>query len=157
MISVYVWLARKTEDGKNVGHASMKVGNTYMSWWPDETAGLTGDFYPIRNKSFRSDCDAEGCTPDHTIYLDGLNEKTILDWWAGFGLVENGALLAGPLPRYNLTGQNCSSVVATGLKKGGGDKYARWNTTWSVVWRPQTVLDYARSIKTGLEARKTLV
>ena len=154
MITVYVWLPKRVNNQKNVGHASMLVNEqTYISWWPDESAGLGRDYHPIRNKNYRSDVRDEGCNPDWSVRLQGLNEEAILNWWEGFGLTRGNLMLQGPLPPYNLAKQNCSTVVATGLKKGGGDEYAGWYNSWSVVWRPQTVLDYALSIENGL-ARK---
>lgn len=151
MITVYVWLPKRAGGQKNVGHASMLVeGLTYISWWPDEAAGIGRDFHPIRNKNYTSDVRDEGGSPDHSIHLGGLDEQSILNWWAMFGLTRGNTVLQGPLPPYNLLKQNCSTVVATGLKQGGGDKYASWLDSWSVVWRPETVLHYALSIKKGL-------
>jgi len=78
-VITYIWLPRTTNRQKNVGHASMAVGeNTYVSWWPEESAGLGRDFYPIRNKNYASDVGDEGCDPDHAIRLDGLNTAAIL-------------------------------------------------------------------------------
>lgn len=151
MIIVHVWLSKKVGNQKNVGHASLEIpGRAYVSWWPDQAARLRGDFYPIRNKSYFSDVADEGGRPDWNVRLNGLDENKVVDWWSSFGLVRNGELLSGPLARYNLTAQNCSTVVAIALKQSGADKYADWTTSWSVVWRPQTVLDYARSIERGL-------
>jgi hypothetical protein len=99
----------------------MLVGSTYMSWWPDESAGPGRDYNPIRNKSFTSDVRDEGGPPDFDIALDGLNEQAMLDWWSGFGLVSNGVELQGPMRPYNLVNQNCSTVVASGLSAGGGE------------------------------------
>jgi hypothetical protein len=152
MINVYVWLPKQIESQKNVGHASILVNGTYISWWPDEAAGLGRDFHPIRNKNFQSDIQDEGCQPDWTITLAGLNETEILNWWQMFGLTLGNTVFEGPLPPYNLATQNCSTVVAMALKKGGGDQYAGWWNSWSVVWRPATVLDYARAIQAGLGA-----
>lgn len=155
MINVFVWLPKRSGGQKNVGHASMTVGGaTYISWWPDEAAGFGRDFHPIRNKSYKSDVRDEGGDPDWTIPLDGLDEQAILEWWASFGLSRGGVELQGPLPPYNLAEQNCSTVVARGLKTGGGDKYASWYSSWSIIWRPQTVLDYAKAIKLGLSVKK---
>ena len=155
MITIYVWLPKQINSQKNVGHASMLVdGHTYISWWPDEAAGLGRDFHPIRNKSYSSDVADEGCAPDRMIELSGLDGDAILNWWEGFGLTRGKLNFQGPLPPYNLSKQNCSTVVATALKRGGGDRYASWYDSWSIVWRPQTVLDYALSIQRELLAKK---
>jgi hypothetical protein len=155
MITVYVWLPKRLGNQKNVGHSSMTVGGlTYISWWPDEAAGFGRDFHPIRNKSYQSDVRDEGGNPHWSVQLYGLDEKAILDWWAGFGLIKGRVELQGPLPPYNLASQNCSTVVAQGLKTGGGDKHADWYNSWSIIWRPQTVLDYAQAIQRGLASKK---
>lgn len=151
MITVHVWLPKQIGNQKNVGHASALVGGqTYISWWPDTSAGFGRDYHPIRNKNYNSDAADEGCSPDWSVELAGLNEPAIIDWWEGFGLNRGNLVLQGPLPPYNLTKQNCSTVVAHALKKGGGDNYANWYSSWSIVWRPQTVLDYALAIRRGL-------
>jgi len=155
MITVYVWNSGKTSAGKNVGHASMNVGgHTYVSWWPDEAATFGSDYHPIRNQSYEADVQFEGHPPDASITIDGLDELKILDWWAGFGLTRSGAQLQGPLPPYNITRQNCSTVVANGLKVGGGDDYAGWFSSWNIVWMPGDVQRYAYAIRDGLMAKK---
>jgi len=151
MIIVYVWLPKQIGNRKNVGHTSMLVdGHTYISWWPDESAGFGRDYHPIRNKNYSSDVADEGGVPDWSVHLKGLNEAAILDWWEGFGLSRGNLELQGPLPPYNLAKQNCSTVVACALKRGGGDEHADWYSSWSIIWRPQTVLDYASAIRRGL-------
>lgn len=155
MVTVYIWNSRKTSGGKNVGHASMNVGgHTYVSWWPDEAAGLGRDYHPRRNQTFQDDVQFEGVPPDATIGIDGLDEQRILDWWAGFGLNRSGVELHGPLPPYNLTRQNCSTIVANGLKAGGGDGHAGWLSSWNIVWTPGDVQRYAFAIRSGLMAAK---
>lgn len=161
MITVYVWLPnwRKKNYG---GHTSMLVsGLTYISWWPADDRKL-GNRSPIRNRKYSGDIVAEGGKPDWSIQLNGLDEQSILDWWEKFGLTKGNTwqgipylgepdeLLAGPLPPYNVIEQNCSTVVASGLKQGGGDKYANSYDSWSVIWRPRTVLHFALSIQKGL-------
>lgn len=156
MITVYVWLPKRVANQKNVGHASLQVDDrAYVSWWPSVPAGISGDFAPIRNKSFASDMRDEGCRADWTVRLRGLDEQAILSWWSSFGLVRDGHLLLGPLQSYSLIHRNCSTVVATALKLAGGDRYSSWANTWAIVWRPQAVLDYARSIETGLRGKST--
>lgn len=152
MITVYIWDMDLGAKPKCVGHASMLVsGHTYVSWWPDERASL-GNYHPIRNRGYAGDVAGEGRGPEHTVILDGLDEPAILDWWKHFGLVSDGELIQGPLLPYNVLTQNCSTVVARGLKVGGGDKYASWYAATNLVWRPATVLQYALAIRAGLAA-----
>ncbi|MGI9067367.1 MAG: hypothetical protein ACR2HX_13330 [Pyrinomonadaceae bacterium] len=155
MITVYVWLPKRIGNQKNVGHSAMLLGGlTYISWWPDEAAGFGRDYHPIRNKSYHSDVKDERCKPDWYVQLNGLDEKAILDWWANFGLTMGNIQLQGPLPPYNLATQNCSTVVANGLRVGGGNKYASWYSSWSLIWRPQAVLEYSLAIQQGLASKK---
>lgn len=102
---------------KNVGHASRLVnGHTYVSWWPDEAAGVGLDFHPIRNRSFAREVADEGCAPDMMIYLRGLDEDSILNWCEGFGLLKGDLMFQGPL--QSLEAKLLDSG-ATALKKGG--------------------------------------
>jgi len=84
MVIVNIWRFRGIVDSRLLGkvaawgHASLKVGNTYISWWPEEDGriswwrekagrfsfwpdgdgGILGNFYkvsPIRNRSFEED------------------------------------------------------------------------------------------------------
>jgi hypothetical protein len=58
-------------------------------------------------------------------------------------------MLAGPLQSWETLSRNCSTVVATALKKGGGDQYAQKNKA-NIVWTPTNVLKYARSIQKNI-------
>lgn len=155
MITVYVWSFR----GKNEawGHASLLVGHTYISWWPQQPGQVPSKIHaniyashPFRNRTYASDVSAEGQSPDNTVQLDGLNESAITDWWQSFGLVRDGIELQGPLPAWQTLNQNCSNVVAMALQIGGGDRYASWSKSWNIVWTPADVLEYARSIQRGI-------
>lgn len=144
MIKVFVWSMRRLGKQVNVGHASMLVQGTYISWWPEgEDIFRTS---PIRGRTFEADVRAEGMRPDHTVMLTCLDEEVILDWWSGLGLTRDGASLQGPLQPYELLGRNCSTVVATGLRVGGGDRFATWWNRWNIVWTPSDVLRYASDI-----------
>lgn len=152
MVTVFVW----DMDVMNikVGHASMQVdtdhGSTYISWWPGSFP--IRDVSPIRNRNHEADKSGEAAkgeyskNPDHTILIHNLDEKAILEWWSSFGLVFNGVELQGPLQAYNILAQNCSTVVATGLKIGAGDRLKEAGVSESVIWRPQSVLDFAIKI-----------
>jgi len=153
MVAVYIWLPTVEGDEKAVGHAALQVQSTYMSWWPERAAGPVGDFHPIRRRAFMDDTSDEGRAPDWAIHLNGLNEAAMLDWWQTFGLTRGIADYHGPLPPYSLWQRNCSTVVATALKKGGADQFANWYSTWSVVWRPRTVLAFTLAIQKGLASK----
>src|SRR5262245_11546807 len=106
MITVYIWTFR----GKNVawGHASMQVGATYISWWPEKPGQVPSKIHPqvyashpFRNRTFLEDVRAEQQMPDHTIQIDGLDENAIKDWWQNFGLTRDGVLYEGPLQSWD--------------------------------------------------------
>ena len=154
MITVFVWKFRGMDDAW--GHTSMLVGRTYMSWWPAEPAPETPPpDVPFRSRTYRDDVRDESRDPDHTIEIDGLDERRVLDWWQTFGLVRGEGEFPGVLPPWETLRQNCATAVARGLRLGGGDTYATWWKSWNVVWTTADVLDYALSIRNGLARRRS--
>jgi len=155
MVTVYIWRFR----GKNEawGHASMQVGHTYISWWPEEPGQVSSKIHPniyashpFRNRTYNDDVRAERQQPDQVIHIEGLDENAIKDWWQSFGLTRDGIFYQGPLQSWETLKRNCSNVVATALKKGGGDKHAKWFKSWNLIWTPQDLLQYASSIKANI-------
>jgi hypothetical protein len=159
MLTVNIWRFRgKTEAW---GHASMQLERTYISWWPEIPGQVPSKIHhnvyashPFRNRRFDEDVAAETQWPDYRIRIDGLDEGAIKDWWQSFGLVRDGVLYQGPLLSWDTLSRNCSNVVATALRVGGGDKYARWGKSWNIVWTPAGVLQYALSIQQGIRSRR---
>lgn len=159
MLSVYIWSFRGKSEAW--GHASMQVDLTYISWWPEQPgqvpSGIHRNIYashPFRNRSYIADVTAEGQPPDHVICIDGLDEDAIKDWWQSLGLNREGISYHGPLQSWDTLQRNCSNVVATGLRIGGGDKFASWLKSWNLVWTPADVLQYAQSIQSGLSSQR---
>jgi hypothetical protein len=159
MLTVNIWSFRGKAEAW--GHASMKVDQTYISWWPEKPGQVPSKIHtnvyashPFRNRRYEEDVAAEGQPPDRVIRIDGLEEKAIKDWWQYFGLTRDGVLYQGPLMSWDTLRQNCSNVVATALRVGGGDKYASWGKSWNIVWTPADVLQYALSIQQGLEPKR---
>jgi hypothetical protein len=140
MVEVLVW--NFMERG-NIGHAALKVGGDYISWWPQGTASVKDGRHPGVVNDETGDHAAEGRAPDHRIRLVGLDEDAIRRWWHEFREGNE----------YRLFVQNCSTVVAMALKAGGGTKrtsglgwaYHSWNT----VWTPDDVRRYAEAILRG--------
>lgn len=160
MITVNVWLPSMPNVRSKVGHASMSIGSTYLSWWPDWPEGKQDwrvvfghNVHPIHNRNLAADVYEERCEPK-PVRITGLDESAILEWWRSFGLVHGEILLHGPLLPYNLWTLNCSTVVARGLKIGGGDKYTSRFASPNIIWRPQAVLDYAQLISDELAKQK---
>ena len=158
MTYVYIWSYRGKREAW--GHAAMQVDNTYMSWWPalpgQVPSKIHSNIYhstPFRNRTYRADVEDEEQAADHTIVIRGLDEGAIKTWWQSFGLTRDGMVFQGPLQSWHTLKRNCSTVVATGLRRGGGDKYASWSKRWNVVWKPNDVLQYARSIARGVRRK----
>ncbi|QYK48441.1 MAG: hypothetical protein KF838_00975 [Phycisphaeraceae bacterium] len=150
MVTVYVWNPLVLTKAPLVGHASMHIGREYVSWWPEQ-AGRVFNTSPYRQRTLEQDIEAEANRqPDYRIAIDGLDTARMLDWWASVGLQANGMLLHGPLQAYDLIERNCSTVVAAGLRVGGGDKHAAWWNSWNIVWTPRDVMRYAEDIRRSL-------
>lgn len=155
MVRVFIWSMQAT--AKQIGHASIQVQSHYMSWWPDTPVQLSlnsAPVAPIRNKTYASDVSDEGSAPNHTISINGLEETEMIKWWQGFAVLGG---FHGPVPPYQLTKMNCSSIVAQALKVGGGDKHAgffarRGNfLTGSEIWTPTEVLSFAKAIQKNIK------
>ncbi len=154
MVTVHIWSFRGKREAW--GHASMHVGQAYISWWPmgagRDRSKIHSDIYsvhPIMGRNFADDIRDEGIPPNETIRINGLDEGRITTWWER--IAPWSASRSGPpsMP-WSTLDWNCSKVVAMALKEGGGDKYASWPTTWNVVWTPNDVRDYADSIVRGM-------
>jgi hypothetical protein len=154
MIRVHVWPPDATS---KMGHASMHVGRTYISWWPqgrDRKYYLPTDSVPlysvshIDQRSYADDVEAEEKEPAHTIHLQGLDEARVLDWWEEYNDLK---------AEWTTLGKNCSTTVGRGLMSGGGDDYALglkgWFYSWNMVWTPDNVLKYATAIHRGLKKK----
>jgi len=155
MLKVNIWNFRGKRQAW--GHASLQVGETYISWWPEMPGQVPSKIHPniyashpFRNRTYADDVADEGQPPDHVILIEGLNENAIKDWWHSKGLVRNGIELSGPLLPWDTLSKNCSTMVAEALRIGGGDKFAEWSKTWNMIWKPSDVLNYALSITKGL-------
>lgn len=158
MVKVYVWDFRGSTKGW--GHASMEVGNTYISWWPrPEGQTKTGRLrllpqifaaHPYRDQDLGDDEGFEQRSPDHTVCLKKLDEQAIRNWWQSFGLRRDGIMYEGPLQAWRTLEMNCSTVVATGLTIGGG-RASGYTKSLQSIWRPNDVLAYALAIRAADE------
>ena len=154
MIDVLVWNFRGKREAW--GHAAMRVGQTYISWWPSNPGQVQSklhpqiyESYPIRNRTYFDDVRDEGQRENHCISINGLDENAIKDWWQSFGLTRDGVEFAGPLQSWSTLDRNCSTVVANALKIGGGAKFASSWSSWNLVWTPNDVYAFALSIQQG--------
>lgn len=165
MIKVYIWSYRSKKH--TWGHASMDVNGQHISWWPTLEgrvhSKLHNNIYsahPVANMSLEDDMAGEGdgeskVFPDHTILISGLNEKKIIQWWRRTALSWGGGKALGPpsVPWSSL-GWNCSKIVATALKQGGGDMYTSLWAGKNLIWTPNAVRRYAAAIENGIRKKK---
>ena len=138
MVEVLVW---NFLSNGNIGHAAIKVGGDYISWWPSEPASVKHGRSAGMPQSEADDLANEGRAPDHRIRLSGLDEEAIRLWWHGFRDGEE----------YRLFVQNCSTVVARALRAGGGTArtsgFGYLYHTWNVFWTPDDVRRLAEAIQ----------
>ncbi len=145
MVEVFVWNFSVNDalHGGNIGHAACKVGNEYISWWPQHAVTLKGGRAPGSPNTEILDIQSEGRGPDHRIRLTCLREDAMVVWWRSF----RGS------NQYRLFVQNCSTVVAMALKAGGGTSLTSgfgWAYhSWNMVWTPNDVRRYAEAIQRG--------
>jgi hypothetical protein len=153
MVEVIIWSYR----GSSVawGHAALRCGSTYISYWPGEELTCSKLFpsvcsaTPIQGRRYEDDLHDEGMPPGAVVRLDGLDESAITAWWRRMV-----PPVGPPSAPWRTITHNCSTVVAEALRAGGGNRYATWWDSWHTYWTPSDVLSYARSIREGLEAAK---
>lgn len=144
MVKVYIWNTNLAS--RDTGHAALWISpNTYISWWPERPVGFDDHAHPHRMQSLQGDIQSEGRNPDETHEISVLNENAILDFWQGFGLQRGDQVFQGPLPSFHLVERNCSYVVGSALKAGGGNIFA----AVPEYWDPQQVSEFAQNISRG--------
>lgn len=124
MTKVYIWYPTETRSGnrtsKNIGHASMHLGNEYdpdkedyyVSWWPDGAIGLRSPVTKAAPRTLTYDIISEGSEP-HVIYtLDSVSNSDLAmnARWKEIKY-KKGA-------HYKLYDKNCAAIVAQVLKAG---------------------------------------
>ena len=167
-IVLYVW---KIGTDGNPGHASLQVGSTYMSYWPQSPAGkndikLGQTHAAVFPSSYRVDVRLEGKDSHACRPLQGLDEQAMAAAWSAF--TQNPA-------RYNMVSHNCSTVIASMLQIGskvapsfvsriGIDDHTsnmatrlflrlRFLSSSIRMWTPDALLRYADEIQRRLSTR----
>lgn len=166
-VYVYIWNFKIRPFA--FGHASLKIINSgshqvYISWWP--TADRYGkkrskyiySAYPERDQTHQNDVYLEEHQPDLTIFIpgqktgkQGLNIINIIKFWETLSLKSNGVQKSGPLLPWHTLKLNCSTVVFEALKAGGALDYARDPRWLSTPWNPNSVKEFALSVKHNIE------
>jgi len=166
MVKVHIWLSHNGQ----VGHTSLTVGTTYISFWPsddtkDKKQPSAKDVF-IRSRhqkgalrrNIQEDIKLEGNRqPSHTIILAGLDEKKMLEYYSK---------LRVKIPRYQLAKNNCSDIVAQALIIGSGIEpsftpdaanYHKWGDTFlgKNIWTPYMIKRYANELKNNTGKGRT--
>ena len=151
MITVHIWKYRGSL--KAWGHASLHVGQTYISWWPGESVAmlealtlrtpLHRDLFDERSQTTRPGCPMKTSRSTAWTRTPSGCGGQALDW-------SMTAVSRWPCSSWHALKRNCSTVVAIALKVGGGDRYASWYRSWNLVWDPEDVRAYAHEIRDGL-------
>lgn len=163
-VIVYVW----KNSPADVGHVSLLVKDTYISFWPKSAAKAKNDIklgqtheaaFP---SSYKVDRRLEQKDSDNKIMLKRLDEELMIDYWNDFKDNQK---------RYNMLNSNCSTVVASLLEIGSGlpplktpsirindyvnNKYMRWLLklrffgNYIHMWSPNDVMMYALQIRSS--------
>ncbi len=147
---VYVWLR---EDTGSLGHSSMDVAGTYISFWPSYHSGKKEQIFgaeAVYPKNYAEDYKKEGKkSASSIITLNYLWEERIRDYWRAMRK-------AGW--HYTATSLNCSTIVANCLYIGSrvypssepeANEYAPLGLfELKGIWTPRNVLEYASELKT---------
>jgi len=159
-VTVHVWKLQSD----NPGHASLQIGNTYVSYWPSDAAGKKdvkiGQTHDVSfPRSYATDARLERKECDERRILLGLATGQMIEAWAAFKSEPR---------RYNMVAHNCSTVIAALLELGSGvkpsfvpgvaidDHAAGWPQRLLLrvrfmsssirMWTPDAVLRYADEI-----------
>ena len=160
MIEVYVWKFRGLTVA--MGHASMRVGDQYISWWPQGdgrapklpgSAGQTLPLYSVAHIHGQSFADDQ--------LLEALDENAEWDESLRAYRDRRTGLRVNPMPpddtvtldgldearvldwwhefnvpgrEWSTLGQNCATTVARGLMVGGAEDYAGGLSGWWKSW-----------------------
>lgn len=150
---VYIWYP----DGDNIGHASMHIGDHqegdsiqwYVSWWPQDAAGLTDTILSAPN-TYDDDVAAEGGAP-HVVYtINTLNINVMKASWD--------AIRTKPQAHYRLLPKNCSTIVARVLRAGGAglhlNKVKELSYAHNSYWTPKNVAQFCNQLRDAGQATK---
>ena len=137
MITVFTW-AMSIKDP--AGHASMKIGESYISWWPEHGRSDSG-FGGVRGVSLLAwggpsyvntmseDKKLKGRPPDYaSAPINFLNEKDVIEWWEKIkpkNKVCSTTYNESENTYYDLARLSCATIVMRALLVGGAEKFSR--------------------------------
>jgi hypothetical protein len=126
----YVWYSNIPEGGGNVGHCAIKIGATYMSWWPaagskmEMLKGIFGTGSGFMTPGYKDDVSSEGKEPDYVGDHFGWNDAKAIQYWITQCMPEYARAVteinrAGSPARYQFLTSNCSTMVINILRASG--------------------------------------
>jgi len=142
-VKINVWYPK----GENVGHASIEIEGTYMSWWPDGSAASNkAKMFKLvftggagQAPTFEDDKRMEGGDPSWTgDYFGWDNDDEAVAFWKKvyFSDMQKGisAMRSGnPNATYSFVSNNCCDVVDKLLEKAGAYDYKITLNVWRSV------------------------
>ena len=125
----YVWYPNILQGGSNVGHASVKVGKVYMSWWPyagskmEFLKGVFASGSSFRTPTYVDDQASEGHDPDYVGDHFGWDDGKAIAYWNSlqptYVAAAGEIVRAGSAARYQFFASNCATVVIDIIRAAG--------------------------------------
>jgi hypothetical protein len=111
-VTLYVW----RKGAQHIGHASLHIGDVYVSFWPEDAAGkkdvtLKQSHRAAFMETLEEDIINEGNRQPQALRIEHLDEAAMLRTFVDLGAAEC---------RYNVLRMNCSSFAAALLEAGSG-------------------------------------
>ena len=139
-VKINVWYPK----GDNIGHASVNIQGTYMSWWPDGASGSKAKMVkmvfaggPGTAPTYEDDKQSEGGEPSWTgDFFGWARDNEAIEFWKKvyFSDLQKGvsAMRSGNKDaQYSFVSNNCCDVVDKLLEKTGAyDSQFKLN-----IWR----------------------
>jgi hypothetical protein len=125
----FVWNNNFLSGGNNVGHASVKIADVYMSWWPyagskmEILKGILGSGSGFRTPTFEEDVESEGRQPDYIGDHFGWDNDRAISFWQSqlptYDSAYNEIKSVGSAAKYQFFTYNCADSVVRVLQAAG--------------------------------------
>lgn len=150
--TIFVWdMAGRGSDGsRGVGHASIMVGKTYISWWPAHHDMAAGVDSRAKTHTMHDDKLEDGVPQFASSPIKNLNEAAIETWWNAIKKANSQHLWTHKereLGSYRFLSNNCATTVFRALLIGS-DKATRKKIWLSYLQRSA----YLRAVDKALSS-----
>jgi hypothetical protein len=121
--TIFVWDMAETDPHgeRGVGHASIQVGDTYISWWPAKHSVSSGILSRARRHTMAEDRAADGIPQFASRNINNLDESAIHRWWRAVRHANDQDLWTHEerrLGSYRFLSNNCATTVFRALLIG---------------------------------------